>query len=45
MRDVPKERVNTVDKPFLNTGIDYFVPYHIKMKKKTRLKDEVSILN
>ena len=28
MGDVPKERVSIGDKPFLNSGIDYFGPYH-----------------
>ena len=34
--DVPKERVSIGDKPFLNRGIDYFGPYHVKMNKRTR---------
>ena len=36
MGDVPKERVSVGDKPFLNTDLDYFGPYHVKMNKKTR---------
>ena len=35
MGDISKERVRIGDKPFLNTGIDYFGPNHVKMKKKT----------
>ena len=35
MGDVPKERVSIGDKPFLNTGIDYFGSYHVKMNEKT----------
>ena len=36
MGDVPKERISIEDKLFLNTGIDYFGPSHVKMNKKTR---------
>ena len=36
MGDVPKERVSIGDKPFLNTGIDYFGSYHVKINEKTR---------
>ena len=36
MGDVPKERLSIGDKPFLNIGIVYFGPYHVKMKKRTR---------
>ena len=36
MGDVPKERVSIGDKQFLNTGIDYFGLYHVKMNKGTR---------
>ena len=35
MGDVPKERVSIGDKPFLNSGIDYFDPYHVKINKRT----------
>ena len=40
MGDVPKERVSIGDKPFFNTGIDYFDLYHAKMNKKARSKSD-----
>ena len=36
MGDLPKERVKFREKPFSNTGVDYFGPYLIKKNRETR---------
>ena len=36
MGELPKERLNVYEKPFYNTGIDFFVPIIVKLSKKTR---------
>ena len=36
MGDLPKERVKFGEKPFSNTGVDYFGPYHVKKNRETR---------
>ena len=39
MEDLPKERVKIDEKPFSNTGVDYFGPYLvIKIEKQDQLK-------
>ena len=34
MGDLLKERVKIGEKPFSNTGVDYFKPYLVKIKEK-----------
>ena len=36
MGDLPKERVKIGEKPFSNTGVDYFGPYLVKKNRETR---------
>ena len=38
MGDLPKERVKIGEKPFSNTGVDYFGSYLVKKKKKKKKK-------
>ena len=38
--DLPKERVKIGEKPFRNTGVDYFKPYLALSKKKKKKKME-----
>ena len=34
--DFPKEKVSFNEKPFTDTGIDYFRPINVKITRKTR---------
>ena len=36
MSELPKERLDTFEKPFYNTGIDFFGPRIVKLSKKIR---------
>ena len=37
MSELPKERSDAYEKPFYNTGIDFFGPIIVKLSKKTRV--------
>ena len=37
MSELPKERIAIGQKPFSNTGVDYFGPLYIKFNKRTRI--------
>ena len=36
MSELQKERLDAYDKPFYNTGIDFFGPIIVKLSRKTR---------
>ena len=43
MNDLQKDRLYINEKPFLNTGIDFFEPVLVKFSKKQKQKTKIII--